>query len=330
MNEKILATLKSSDTDDWVDIHIVRPLAYYFAVFFAKFDMHPNTVTIWSMIIGAISGYFFLHGSFYYEGSWGLAYNVIGLSFLLLADVLDCADGQLARLTHKSSRIGRILDGMAGYPWYLSIYVAICFRVYNYHSLEFGWFGIPDTEANALICVWATFVLGCLSGFVCMATQCSVADYYIQAHLFFLKGEKGSELDNSVAQQKEYDSTPWKGNRLWKIFQMNYITYTKRQEARTPEFQRLMALLTRKYGSIDNVPTELRQQFLTTSKAILPWNGMLTFNFRTFGVFTLILLDLPLMGYAFEIVALSLLAYFVVRRHESLCRTLSAKIEFDK
>ena len=53
MNEKFRATLKSSETEDWLDLHVIRPFCYYCAVFFAKFDVHPNTITIWSMIIGA-------------------------------------------------------------------------------------------------------------------------------------------------------------------------------------------------------------------------------------------------------------------------------------
>ena len=64
MNEKFKATLKSSETEDWLDLHVIRPFCYYCAVFFAKFDIHPNTVTIWSMVIGAASAFFFAQGSF--------------------------------------------------------------------------------------------------------------------------------------------------------------------------------------------------------------------------------------------------------------------------
>lgn len=52
MNEKIQKTLKSAETEDWLDLHVVRPFCYWWAVFFAKLDIHPNTVTILSMIIG--------------------------------------------------------------------------------------------------------------------------------------------------------------------------------------------------------------------------------------------------------------------------------------
>ena len=82
MNEQISATLKSSETEDWLDLHVIRPFCYYCALAFAKFDIHPNTVTIWSMVIGAASAAFFACGSFYYSGTWGLCMNLIGILLL--------------------------------------------------------------------------------------------------------------------------------------------------------------------------------------------------------------------------------------------------------
>ena len=148
MNEKYRATLKSAETEDWLDLHVIRPFCYYCAVFFAKFDIHPNTVTIWSMIIGALSAVFFGCGSFYYGGTMGLIYNIIAVVLLMVADVLDCTDGQLARLTGKKSRIGRILDGVAGFAWFLPIYVVLVYRFYLHHDLEFGFLGIENNETN--------------------------------------------------------------------------------------------------------------------------------------------------------------------------------------
>ena len=49
MDQNFKASLKSSETEDWLDLHVIRPFCYYCALAFAKFDIHPNTVTIWSM-----------------------------------------------------------------------------------------------------------------------------------------------------------------------------------------------------------------------------------------------------------------------------------------
>ena len=326
MNEKYRATLKSVETEDWLDLHVIRPFCSYCAVFFAKFDIHPNTVTIWSMIIGAGSAWFFAQGSFYYGGTLGLVYNIIAIALLMVADILDCTDGQLARLTGKKSRIGRILDGIAGFTWFLPIYVLLVWRFYQHHTIEFGWFGIEDTPQNALIATAVVVVLGLIAGFAGMAAQGRLADYYIQVHLFFLKGEKGSELDNSVRQQEIYDQMPKDAPLYERLFQKSYIDYTRKQEQVTPQFQRLLARLREKYGSTDNIPASVREEFRQKSLPVIFWNGLLTFNFRESWLFLFCLLDIPCCHFLFEIVVMGLLYQYVKHRHETFCREMADKL----
>lgn len=326
MNEKIYQSMKSVETEDWLDLHVIRPLCYYCAKGFAYFDIHPNTVTILSMFIGAGSCFFFAHGSYYYEGAIGLALNLLAILLLMVADILDCTDGQLARMTGKKSKVGRILDGLAGFVWFTPIYLGMAWRFYQHHSLEFGWLGISDTPQNALIATTVVFVLGLMSGFLGIAAQQRLADYYIQVHLFFLKGEKGSELDSSVRQQEIYDQMDEKTPKYERIFQKSYIDYTKKQEDATPQFQRLMKSIREKYGSSDQLPQNIREEIHRESLALMPWNGLLTFNFRSFWLFVFILIDLPAEFFIFEIFAMGLLTEYVRRRHEGFCSRIADKL----
>lgn len=323
MNEKIKQTLKSSETEDWLDLHVIRPFCYYCALAFAKLDIHPNTVTILSMFIGAASAVFFACGSFYYSGVWGLCMNIIGIVLLMIADIFDCTDGQLARMTGKKSRLGRILDGVAGFAWFIPLYVLLVWRFYQHHTIEFNLLGIEDNEQNVLIATAVVFALGLYSGIVGLAGQQRLADYYIQVHLFFLKGEKGSELDNSVRQQEIYDQMGPDTPSVERMFQKSYIGYTQKQERRTPQFQRLMKLLREKYGSTDNIPTEVREEFRRQSLPLMTWNGLLTFNFRSFWLFLFCLLDIPVCNFLFEIVCMGLLCLYVNRRHEAFCKKIA-------
>ena len=328
MKEKIQKTLKSSETEDWLDLHVVRPLCYYFAVAFAKLDIHPNTVTITSMFVGAGSALLFAHGCFVYEGTTGLVYNIVAVLLLCFADILDCTDGQLARMTGKKSPLGRILDGAAGFVWFIPIYLALVWRFYNHHDIEFQWLGIENTEQNTLIATAVVFVLGIISGVWGMAGQQRLADYYIQVHLFFLKGEKGAELDNSVDVERKYrDMTP--ENSLWaeRYFQKTYIGYTKKQEAVTPEFQRLMKNLKEKYGtSAADIPEDLRQEIHDASLPVIFWNGLLTFNFRSLWFFIFCLLDVPALNFIWEIFIMGALYFYVNKRHEAFCKRINQKI----
>ena len=88
MNEQYYQTLKSAETEDWLDFHVIRPFCFQLARLFARFNIHPNTVTIASMFIGAGSALFFAQGSFYYDGIMGLVNNLIAI-FLLMWDVFS-------------------------------------------------------------------------------------------------------------------------------------------------------------------------------------------------------------------------------------------------
>lgn len=327
MNENYQATLKSSETEDWLDLHVVRPICYYLAVFFAKFDIHPNAVTIASMFIGAGSAVFFGCASYYYCGWNGLMLNIVAIVLLIIADIFDCTDGQLARLTGKKSPLGRILDGAAGFTWFVPIYTAMTWRFYQHHDLEFAWLGIANTQQNALIAAIICFGFALWSGISGIAGQQRLADYYINVHLFFLKGEKGSELDNSRQQQEIFDKMPADTPWIYRWFQNNYVGYTKAQEKVTPQFQRLMGRLREKYGPhVSDIPADFRESFRQKSLPVIFWNGLLTFNFRSFWLFLFCLIDLPALYFLFEIFGMGLLAWYVNHRHENFCREFANKL----
>ena len=227
-------------------------------------------------------------------------------------------------MTGKSSRMGRILDGLAGPTWFVPIYIALTWRFFCHHSLEFNFLGIADTPDNALIATGILFIFVLISGFYSMSGQQRIADYYIQAHLFFLKGEKGSELSNSAQLQKEYDATPSKGNRVWKLFQKSYISYTRQQEKATPQFQRLLRILKEKFGAANNMPAEVRQELHAQSLKLMKYNGMLTFNFRTAFFILFCLIDLPSIYFiVFEVTCMEIFCRWIRHRHESFCKRVA-------
>ena len=163
------STLKSLDTEEFIDIHFYRPIGYQWALFFNKLGVSPNSITIASIFIGIAAGI-----CFYFQS---LAINVIGMLLLIWANSYDSADGQLARMTGQKSALGRILDGAAGDFWFIAIYAAICLRL----TPEWG------------IWIW---LLAATTGFF-HSKQAAMADYYRNIHLLFLKGKSGSELSHS-------------------------------------------------------------------------------------------------------------------------------------
>ena len=323
MKNSINATYKSQDTEEWLDRVFTRPIGYLWARFFERLDIHPNTVTILSILIGVSSAFFFAHGSYRTEGPTGLMLNIIGVLLMMWANFYDSADGQLARMTGKKTQLGRILDGAASIIIFIPVYLALIWRCYQHHALEFQWLEINDTKTNAAVYAFVCFLVAFVSGIVCHGGQCRLADYYRQIHLFFLKGEAGSELVNSPQQQQLYDAMPWRGHFIEKSFLKTYVNYTRQQERATPAFQQLMGCLRQQYGEASNAPQSFRDDFLRQSLPLMPLTNILTFNTRAIALYASCLADLPWLYFIFEIIVLSLLRAYMRRRHEHFCLFLA-------
>jgi phosphatidylglycerophosphate synthase len=162
------STYKSADTEEGIDIYFTRPIGLLFALFFKKIGWSPNAVTILSYFIGLFSAWMFHYAD--------LCHNILGVLLLMTANFLDSADGQLARLTGKTSITGRLLDGGATEFWFICIYLALTWRLWDVN--------IPFTDTP-----WRLWflLLCCIAGFGAHNYQCRLADYYRNIHLFFLK-----------------------------------------------------------------------------------------------------------------------------------------------
>lgn len=325
MNEQIQQTYKSNDTEEWLDVVWTRPIGYQWARFFNALNVHPNTVTIMSMVIGVASAFFFVDGSYRTEGMEGLLYNIIAVLLLAWANFYDSADGQLARMTGKKTQLGRILDGAAGDVWFFAIYHALTIRFYFHHELEFQWLGIENTERNSIIATLIFYALAWFSGIFLHARQCGLSDYYRQIHLFFLKGKEGSELDNSAQQQAIYQQTPWKGNVIYKLFLITYINYTRSQEKQTPQFQQLWKQLQQQYGSVDKVPQPFRERFRQLSLPMMKWANILTFNTRAITLYISCLIDFPWLYLLMEMTVFTGLYLYMRHTHEQFCKKINNK-----
>lgn len=291
------SSLKSSDTEETFDLMFYRPIGFAWALLCRRLGIAPNVVTIASIFLGVGAGVLF-----YFQPLW---INIIGMLLLMWADAFDSADGQLARMTRQYSRIGRILDGVSGDLWFISIYVAICLR--EVHSSTFF------IEYPYLI-----WILAVVAGFF-HAIQAAQADYYRQFHLYFLKGEEGSELDSSVSLEKKYKTLSWKKNFGAKIVLMFYLNYTRNQEKRTPAMQQLRAALRERFPD-GRIPADFRMAFRKASLPLMKYTNILSFNTRCFALFAALFLRMPWLYFTFELVVLNSILLYMMWRHERICR----------
>lgn len=82
---------------------IRQKIAYRVADFLAGTNITPNQITIFRFVVSVpVCAYFFSRGTYFY--------NLIGLALYLALAILDWADGRLARITGKSSLLGKWAD----------------------------------------------------------------------------------------------------------------------------------------------------------------------------------------------------------------------------
>ena len=300
----IEASYKSMDTEEFLDIHFNRPIGYLWALFFQWLDVHPNVVTILSFFLGIGAGVMF-----YYPD---LLHSIIGIGLLMWANHFDSCDGQLARLTGKKTLWGRMLDGLAGDVWFVAIYMALCLRLQD-DAMPLGLCGGVEWG-------WRIWLLGAVAGLLCHTRQCALADYYRNIHLFYLKGNEGSELDNSRQQRENFRCLLWKGNVWWKLFLFFYGRYTHGQERVTPAFQRLHAWVKQQYG--DRIPQAFRDDFRRHSLPLMKYTNILTFNTRAIVLYLSVLTAVPYVYFLFELTVLTAIYCYMHYRHERMCTVL--------
>lgn len=304
--EMLQASFKSKDTEEWLDVYFTRPIGLVFAIFWNKLGVHPNAITILSIFLGVGAGVMF--------GYTDLMHNILGVLLLMFANFCDSTDGQMARLTGKKTLLGRVLDGFSGDLWFVTIYFAIIFRLFNQN--------IPGTELHWHLLI---FVLAFVAGVMCHSPQSSLADYYRQIHLLFLKGKEGSELDNYAQQRQIYENLP-KSKWFDRLFYYNYANYCKSQEKRTPKFQKMMEVVKERYGSVENMPQELKEQFIKGSRPLMKYTNILTFNVRAITLYVTCLLNCPWVYLLVEIIILSIIYIYMHKKHESLCAEITNQI----
>jgi phosphatidylglycerophosphate synthase len=97
-------SLKSDKYDELINLYFIRPIAGLIVRGLYATPVTPNQVTLASIASGLIAAFFYLQGT-------SEAIVVAGL-LITFKDVLDAADGQLARAKNQYSRVGRFLDSI--------------------------------------------------------------------------------------------------------------------------------------------------------------------------------------------------------------------------
>jgi hypothetical protein len=297
---QIASTLKARDVEETLDVYFYRPLGYWVARGCAPLGITPNAVTIASIFIGAYGGHLF-----YFRD---VATNALGVGLWVVADVLDSADGQLARMTNHKSKLGRILDGFGGNLVFMSMYLHMFARMTETYDVAWGW------------------LLGLVvAGGASHSLQSSLADYYRNAYLKYVVDPTKSELEGADDVRREYATISWGAEPAKKFLMRVYLNYTVQQEALSRNFQRLRLLVAKRYGVA--IPEWFSNEYRRVNKPLMKYYAILTTNTRMFVMAFAVLADVVPVYFITEVVLINLVALAVTVHQERLSANLTAMIE---
>src|SRR5260370_2671925 len=112
---------KGHPVEEWVDLHFFRPVGIRIARALQPTGISADQVTLWSLVTGLVAGHLFA-----YTDRW---MNLTGFALLIVSDIFDSADGQLARLRGTSTRFARALDGINATLRFVNLYFTLISRM---------------------------------------------------------------------------------------------------------------------------------------------------------------------------------------------------------
>ena len=289
---RVETTYKAREVEGIFDLYFYRPIGFRLAQLFARLSMKPAAVSFLSCVCGVIAGHLY----FYRD----LGINIAGMVLHVCSNALDNADGQLARMTRRESRKGRIIDSVADHLVFVSIYFHLALRC---------------ARQGFSPAIW----LLALTAGISHALQGAAADYYRSTYLYFATGAR-IELDSSSALRSEYEKWTW-AQRPWdKLLLALYLNFTRQQEMLAPHLKKLRDTASELFHG--QIPSWLEQRYRHSAGQSLKGWGLLMTNSRMLVLFALLFLGQPVYYFWFELIPLNLLFVYLLMRQQKMAESL--------
>lgn len=198
------------------DIYLIRPLGFLIVQLLRHTPVTPTMVSFASVLAAWWTAWI------YYESNLAggdAALAVLAAFTFLLHSALDSADGQLARVTGRTSPLGRLVDGFCDSLSFLSIYVAI---VASY------WVRSPDFGLLVVL-------MGGLAVFT-HSLQSSLTEYQRTLYLYCVHGKR--DIIDSEPRKME-QAARGEGTLFARVLHTLHIQYYRQQRVFLPSTARL-------------------------------------------------------------------------------------------
>jgi phosphatidylglycerophosphate synthase len=211
-------SLKAVEVEEIFDLFIYRPLAFLFVKATFKTNLTPDQVSVVALIVGSTAGIMFGLGEY--------TFLVIGALMYFTSNVLDCADGQIARLKRNGTKVGRVVDGFVDYIVSIFVFVGTAIglvKQFNWHEINL--WGNSFLQWDPVLYIWVIAVLAAFSS----AIQAFYFDFYRNKFLEVAFGKFSNiidEINEYEEEKRKFTEDPSYANFFEKLLINIYISYS--------------------------------------------------------------------------------------------------------
>ena len=266
---------RTEEIEAFTNLHVVHPIANRLTPLLAAAGVRPNAVSLAGMACGVLAG-------IAYARFPDIRFAIAGFMLMIAWHVMDGADGQLARLTHTQSHLGKILDGVCDYVTFIAVYVGLALALAPRHG---DW----------------VYGLVLISG-ACHAVQSAIYEAQRQEYGFWGLGRLGQDLLAS-------NETPRRAGRIPDLLHAAYVRLQVLGIGGNLGYRRRLA------AAIARAPEQamaIRQRYRDVFAPTVRRWSILSSNTRTLAIFICALFKAPLYFFCFEIAGLSLVTVILL------------------
>lgn len=272
--------IRTREIEEWTNVVFVHPLSQRATAVFARLGVHPDVVSGLGMAFGIAAGI-----AYHHVGSQTAV--VAGFLLMIAWHIMDGADGQLARLTGKTSEVGKVLDGLADHVAFTAVYVGLATALAGSYGAS----------------VWMIVVGAGLSHLV----QSAAYEYWRQSYDFVVHGKTSAR----VPSLDEYRERLAGKSGFEQFFGRLYMAYLHVQYAAAGADSARVSVHRALQDAAD--PGVVRMAYRHANlDAVRKW-AVLCSNYRTLAIFVFCLAGHPLYYFLYEIVVLNAALFLLMR-----------------
>ncbi len=124
------------ELQDALNFHLYHPLAWRLALLLSKTPLTPNIVSVIGACFVVAAGIVY---ALTLQHGWGWPGALLGMLLHMTWHVVDGADGDLARITTRTSPLGELVDGICDYSSHIVLYLVRAWLLSSQIGAGWAW-----------------------------------------------------------------------------------------------------------------------------------------------------------------------------------------------